>query len=100
MTQKTTELNIDGEVVDVSEMPKEIRDSINFFDQIGEDMAALSAQLEKMQYQHNVWYIAATAIKNKIVADVTQIVAAKKAETEAETEVEMEKKTPAKKKKS
>ena len=96
MTQKTTELNIDGEVIDVSEMPKEIRDSINFFDKIGEDMNALSASLEQMQYQHNVWYIAATAIKNKIVADVTQIVAAKNAETEAETET----KTPAKKKKS
>lgn len=96
MTQKTTELNIDGEVIDVSELPKEIRDSIDFFDKIGMDMAELSATLEKMQYQHNVWFIAATAIKNKIVSDVTQLVEAQK----AETEVEAKAKAPAKPKKS
>jgi hypothetical protein len=96
MTQKTTELNIDGEVVDVSELPKEIRDSIDFFDKIGADITKLSDDIAQMQYQHNVWFIAATAIKNKIVADVSQIVEAQKAKDEAEEK----KKISEKKKKS
>lgn len=63
MSNKTTQLTIGNEIILVDTLPKEIRDSINFFDKINED-------LEKATYQHQILMVAAAAMKNKIQADI------------------------------
>lgn len=63
MAKKTTEFTVDGKVILVDSLPKDIRDSFNFFDRISED-------LEDITHKYNILLVAATAMKNKIYEDI------------------------------
>ena len=70
MTQKTTELTLGNQKIDVETLSKEIRDSVAFFDRIGADMTALQSKIAQLQYEYNVWLIAANSMKSRILNDV------------------------------
>lgn len=63
--QKTREINVGEQAVPVDVLPKEIRDSIDFFDRMAGD-------IDKVRYELNVLIVASTGMKNKIMEDTVQ----------------------------
>lgn len=88
MTQKTTEIAVGDQKVDVAALPKEIRESIDFFDQIGADMIEIQSKIAQLQYEHNVWFVAANGMKNRIVTDTEEWIKANAPEGEESKPVE------------
>jgi hypothetical protein len=63
--QTTQRIPIEGKVIDVDDLPKRIRETIDFFDRVNADLADIT-------YKHTVFAIAANALKSTITSDVTE----------------------------
>ena len=69
MSNKLKTLSIDGNEILIEELPKSIRDVVDIFDRVREDM-------EDLTYEINVLNHAAMALNNKISAEVTEYLTA------------------------
>lgn len=61
----TTEIEVNGTVVPVATLPVEIRNEVELFDRINEDVAEVT-------YKQTVYAIAATGLRNKIMTDIAK----------------------------
>lgn len=69
---KTLDFVIGEQKVVVEELPKEIRDTVDFYDRLRGDFGSKQEEMEQLAYEQSVLNIAIMSVRNKVVQDVVQ----------------------------